>query len=201
MNDRYIFSGNIRTRYELGYNDSLSSKTDVVVFYYRAPGEGILDTTDELDVGNDADERNHAYSVTGQNWITSITSGYDGYEKARDLDTVTDDGRGYSGASRFTLSVSLRNRGVRLRRRVDRTANGIQTAEVWLDGTRLERPWHVVSGASAPPSQAWMDSDYELPADLTRGKDRITVELRHLGSTTGELNDFRIWVFSYRAED
>jgi hypothetical protein len=201
MNDSYIFSGNIRIRYELEENGSLPSRTDVVVFYYRAPSGGILDATDELDVGNEADERNHAYSVTGQTWQASVTSAYDGYEKARDIDSVADDGRGYSGASRFTLSVDPRNRGVRLRRRIHRTGNGVQTAEVWLDGARLERPWRIVTGASAPASQAWMDSDYELPARLTRGKDHLTLELRHLDSTKGELNDFRLWAFSYRADD
>ena len=45
-----------------------------------------------------------------------------------------------------------------------------------------------------------MDSDYELPAQLTRGKNHITVELRYLDATKGELNDFRIWPFSYRTD-
>jgi hypothetical protein len=111
-------------------------------------------------------------------------------------------GRAFNGASRFTVAVDPDNNGVRLRKRINRLGNGVQTAEVLVDGTPVERPWHIVTLAQSPaehPLDGWFDSEFEIPASHTRGKDRIEVEIRYVASPQkGEINEFYWWVYSYQ---
>ncbi len=74
MNESYIFNKNIRITFEhssaaMGGNPHAGQQTDSVAFYYLAP-EGVcnLTRTDDLAIGNDASEKAHAYSITGQTW-------------------------------------------------------------------------------------------------------------------------------------
>ncbi len=55
---------------------------------------------------------------------------------------------------------------------------------------------HVVYNSSAPENQAWVDSDYELPASLTRNKSKLRIEIRYRNATAGEINEFHYWIFS-----
>jgi NADPH-dependent 7-cyano-7-deazaguanine reductase QueF len=45
----------------------------------------------------------------------------------------------------------------------------------------------------------WYDSDFEIPASFTKGKDRVTVEIRYVASPQkNEINEFYYWIFSYK---
>jgi hypothetical protein len=153
--------------------------------------------TDELDVGNAASERDHAYEIVGQSWSGTTTSSYDKYEQGDPYPTA-DDGRAFTGFSRFTVKIDPRNEGVRLRRRTNRNVAHVQRANVFVDGARLfDTPW-CVCDEPAPLQTAFLDTDFEIPAAYTTGKDRITIKVEHVaGLETNSSNEYYYWVYSY----
>lgn len=206
LNDSYVFSDEIKMRYEFStWEDTKKAKTDIITYYYLAANDRrlikvaptALKLTDKLDIGNANDESLHDYRIDGQTWAGALTSSYDGYEKNVDLDSLTKDGRAFRGRSSFNINIDPENDGVRLRKLLSRSGNGVQIGSVWVDGVELAQPWGVIFNSSAPANQSWVDSEYELPARLTRGKSRLRIEIRHLKSTRNELNEFRYTVFSH----
>ena len=178
MNEPYVFNKHLRMNYEhetLGNYKNI--KSDVTMFYYLSPLNDTLMLTDELNVGNAISEKEHNYTVSGQTWTGSVTSSYDGYEQNLIWDTCTDDGRAYQAYSQFTMKIEKNNSGVRPRKRINRSANGVQTATVYVDGVKLEKPWHVVQSSYYPPNQAWYDAEYEIPAVVTKGKESIRIKI------------------------
>jgi hypothetical protein len=222
LNDCYIFNRNINITYEYSLTKQerfpKGGSTDVTIFYYKANAGPNLQLTDELDVGNHYSETQHEYRITAQTWQGIRKDDYDGYERNLDFAPCTDDGRSFRGASRFVVRVDPKNEGVRLRKRINRSGNGVQTAEVWVDGVKVARPWHIVtasfdtgprpakSGTALQPAMAtgrsidgWFDSDFEIPASLTRGKGRLDIEMKYLAAPLrAEINEFYYWVYSYR---
>jgi hypothetical protein len=222
LNDCYVFNRNIKITYEYSLTKQArfpkGGNTDVTIFYYKAAGGPNLQLTDELDVGNHFSETQHQYRISEQTWQGIRTDEYDGYERNLDYEIATDDGRGFRGASTFTVATDPQNEGVKLRKRINRSGNGVQTAEVWVDGVKVSRPWHIVtasfdtgprpaqSGTALQPAMAtgrkidgWFDSDFEIPASLTRGKRRLQIEVRYLAAPLkSEINEFYYWVYSYR---
>ena len=45
---------------------------------------------------------------------------------------------------------------------------------------------------------AFRDTDYEIPAAYTKGKDRVTIKLKHVaGQADDSSNEYYYWVYSY----
>jgi len=201
LNDSYVFHHDINILYECAhFGDRKWAQTESTVFYYLRDGMENLHETDELDVGNGDSERAHDYQVTGQTWQGTLTSAYDGFEKKRDFHAVTDDGRAFTGASSFVVGIDPNNDGVRLRRRVDRRQHGVQLARVWVDGRQVgERPWLLSDLSDEPENQCWRDTDFDIPARYTRGKQRIQVKIQYVADPTAssELNEFHYWIYSF----
>lgn len=222
LNDCYIFNRSVAITYEYSLTKRErfpnGGSTDVTVVYYKAGGGSNLQLTDEIDVGNHFSERQHNYHLTGQTWQGIRKDEYDGYERNLDYGICTDDGRSFRGASEFTVTVDAKNEGVRLRKRINRAGNGVQTAEVRVDGVKVPRPWHIVTasfdtgprpengGTALQPAMAtgrsidgWYDSDFELPASLTRGKSQLKIVVKYLAAPfKSDINEFYYWVYSYR---
>jgi Protein of unknown function (DUF2961) len=200
-NDSYLFNQHIKINYEFsreGGHDN-GGETDVVVYYYKAPMDGNLLLTDQLDVGDPASETAHHYSVTGQTWAGTRRSSYDGYERDYEYDACQDDGRAFNGSSEFTVAISPANDGVELRRRLYRTGNGLQRAAVYVDGVRVnERPWDVCTYSCAPSYQGWYDADFEIPAAYTQGKHELHVRVENAGGDKSEINEFYYWVYCFQ---
>ena len=91
---------------------------------------------------------------------------------------------------RFTVALDPANRGAILRRLLDQGTFG-QRAEVLVDG----RPAGVWLTPGDNQSKRWAESDFALPAMLTRGKDRVAIELHVLTAWT----DFRYVALSVLA--
>jgi hypothetical protein len=199
-NDSYIFNQRIKINYEFsreGGHDN-GGETDAIVYYYKAASAGHLLLTDKLDVGSSADEAAHHYSVKGQTWAGIRHSSYDGYERDYEYDACEDDGRAFKGNSEFTIAISPKNHGVKLRRRLFRSNNGQQRAWVYVDGVRVnERPWDVCTYSSAPTYQGWFDDDFEIPAAYTQGKRQLHLRVENAGGDKSEINEFYYWVYSY----
>ncbi|MBK8507064.1 MAG: hypothetical protein IPL46_35760 [Saprospiraceae bacterium] len=146
------------------------------MFYYKSAAPGNLQLTDELDAGNHFSEQLHQYEVTGLTWKGKLKDEYDGYERNLLYGAYTDDGKAYNGSCRFTVQVNPANDGVKLRRRINRTGNGVQTALVYIDGKLVPRPWHIVIPSLSTgkgPVDGWYDSDFEIPSSFTKGKNRL----------------------------
>ncbi len=205
LNDCYIFNKNILITYEYSLTKPQfvnGGKTDAVVFYYKSKNVSGLFLTDEIDVGNHFDEQRHNYKVSKLTWKGTLKDGYDGYERNLDYGTYTDDGKAFNGSSKFTVNIDPSNQGVKLRKRINRNGNGVQTAEVFVDGKKVERPWHIVIPSLSTGKgivDGWYDSDFEIPAYYTKGKKRIEIEIRFLASPQkNEINEFYYWIYSYK---
>ncbi|MGB2796441.1 MAG: DUF2961 domain-containing protein [Phycisphaerae bacterium] len=198
----YIFDSSIDIRYEhsnCGGGPDHGQKTDFVVWYYLdKPGECNLKLTDELDVGKPDSEKAHAYRATGEKWLGVTSSSYDRMEQDARVATTTDDGRAFAGTSEFTVKIDPANDGVKLRRRVNRNRSNVQRTDVYVDGRLIvDTPWYVCDLA-ATPETAFRDSDYEIPAVYTKGKDRLTIKLQHVaGQADDSSNEYYYWVYSY----
>ena len=197
LNDSYIFNSEITINYEYSNQANFPSggKTDVTIFYYKSGSTDIIKLTDQIDVGNPVSEKNHDYSIKGNQRYEKLFSAYDGYEKNVEYDTISDDGRSYDGYSQFVAAVDPNNSGVRLRKRLCRLGNGLQTAKVFVDGTEVGT-WHIVQSSYAPINQAWIDSDFDIPPVFTQGKSTISIKFEYVNSSPmKEINEYYYWVF------
>jgi hypothetical protein len=198
----YVFDSSINILYEhspCGPAKDRGQKTDNIVWFYQdAPGTCNLKLTDELDVGKPESERGHQYSVRGETWSGTTAASYDLMEYSPPGPTTTDDGRAFNGASEFTVKIDPANEGVKIRRRVNRNSSNVQRANVYVDGQLIpDVPWYVCD-LKAPPETAFRDTDYEIPAAYTRGKERITIKLEHVaGQESNSNNEYYHWVYSY----
>jgi hypothetical protein len=98
---------------------------------------------------------------------------------------IQDDGRAFTGASEFIVSIVPDNEGVRLTRRL---GSGVanQRARVLVDGEAVTE-WEPL----ATTEQGWRNQTVELPASATAGKSEIRVRNEFISSD----NDFN--AFSY----
>ncbi len=206
LNDSYVFNKNILITYE----HSLMKKdrfpnggtTDVVIYYYKSKtGENLL-LTDEIDVGNHYSESMHQYKITGLTWKGIVKDEYDGYERNLDYGACTDDGKAFNGSSKFTVKINTDNTGVKLRKRINRNGNGLQKAEVYVDGKKVDKPWQVVIPSISTGRgivDGWYDTDFEIPSNFTKGKSTIDLEIRYVYSPQKhEINEFYYRVYSYK---
>lgn len=217
MNDPYIFYNFIDMRFEqhagrylegamiarrrIGTPDSVV-ETEFVVCYYKKPGPGILELSDSLDIGNPISEKTHSYTIKGQQWNGTLTQSYDSYETADNYNETTDSGRAFNKYSEFKVHLNPHNKGVRLVSRINRYKNGIQTANVYVDGKKLTVPWHIVTYSDMMKKgersfDGWYDSEYEIPKKYTQGENQITVRIEYVQSIKHRLNSFYYWVYCY----
>jgi hypothetical protein len=200
--DPYVFDSSIRIGYEhskCGGPADRGQKTDFTVWYYMdKPGECNLKLTDQFDVGKPESEKAHQYTVAGERWSGVTASSYDRMEFEPHKATTTDDGRAFTGASQFAVKIDPANEGVKIRRRANRNRSNVQRTDVYVDGQLIpDVPWYVCDLAAAP-DVAFRDTDYEIPAAYTKGKDRLTVRLQHVaGQADNSTNEYYYWVYSY----
>ncbi len=142
-------------------------------------------------MANPTGERAHDYRASNSKLTGKLESAYEG---GGDETLVRDSGRSHAGGEiNFTVAIDPRNEGVHLRRRLDQ-AGPRQAAEVFVDG----RPAGTWYHSDRNEFLRWFDSDFDLPADLTRGKSvlkiRITVKQ---GQGYGDYTDFRYEVLTF----
>jgi hypothetical protein len=179
ISDLVPFSASLRVGIEHGgTNDTTDVDIWSVALFYKRE-EPLMTLSDALDVGNAASEDAHAYVATGQVSAPTLTDEYEG--DANDV-AVTDDGRHVGTAagagSSFTVAVTPCNHGVLLRRRCD---YGVahQEAIVYVNG--------APAGIWYEPGQnsvhRWRDSEFMLPASLTRGAASLDIVIENVSAT------------------
>jgi hypothetical protein len=86
----------------------------------------------------------------------------------------------------------------------------VQEAKVSVDGREIrDTPWYFCD-LPAPPQAAFADTDFEIPAAYTKGKQRISITVEHVkainaatpAQAAGDLqtlgcNEYYYWVYSY----
>jgi hypothetical protein len=184
------FQTGFRFGLEAGERNDYPMRHSGLVLYYGVDEPGMT-LTDTLNVGHAGSEREHDYHVTGQVWQGEIESAYEGNE---DKAQIRDNGRAFEGRSEFTVVLDPQNAGVRLRRRCDQTQPR-QRARVIVDGHILkERIWYV---ADHNPHYKWLDTEFDIPAAYTFGKDRVRIAIECVEGAP-PWTEFRYEVFSMK---
>ena len=184
VNEPYIFNREITINYEhsLCGGGKTGQKMDCIAWYYlQDPAQCNLHLTDELDVGDARSEQTHHYAVTKETWSGQTASAYDACEQGVPY-PATDGGRAFIGSSKFTVKLDRHNQGVKLRRRLNRNLANVQQAKVCVDGKEIpDAPWYFCD-LPAPTQTAFADTDFEIPAAYTKGKQQISITVEHVNA-------------------
>ncbi|HIJ65834.1 MAG TPA: DUF2961 domain-containing protein [Candidatus Hydrogenedentes bacterium] len=197
-----------------GGGEAIANYSATAFFYQRDVPALVL--TDEVDIGDAASESAHAYTCEGAVREEHRTLPYEGsYQLPKTADaprdraaTVKDTGRVWSRSCTFTVAISPDNAGVRLRRRsyYGFDAHGDlgpgrpeplftdpQRVTVSADGAELG-DWYIPAGHAR---DTWRDTDFELPGNVTQGKERVTVTLT--AKNGARWDEYTYWVYVYTA--
>jgi hypothetical protein len=120
--DLFPFGKNARITLEHGGTNESKEHYETVTYWYGLPGASLV-KSDELKVGDEASEREHAYRspkagapyeiVSRYEWGVDRLGGKDIYPAERDVGRIT------TGQSDFVMRVDPDNLGVMLRRKLD----------------------------------------------------------------------------------
>ena len=215
MNEPYIFYDNIHIRFEnnagkypgeaprrrFGTPDSMI-ESEFMIWYYKAPGKSVLSLRDSIDVGNAVSEQAHDFVIQGQTFYGETETCFDSYETADDYMQMKDEGRAYNKYISFNANIGADNKGIRIRNRIYRTDNGIQVANVYVNGKKLPQPWYILTYSDQKARRnrsfdGWFESEYEIPAKYTKGKDKVNIKIEHVRSIKNELNSYFLKIYSY----
>jgi hypothetical protein len=143
-------------------------------FLYTAPtlGSGAqfgARETDRIDTGSATSRTQHKYADSGAQ-TADLTSVYEG---DHDDTVLTDQVRSATSPVKFDVKVDPINRGVTLRRTGDQNV-AWQSAKVVVNG-KDAGTWLQPLGNDR---QRWLDDNFQLPASLTFGRTKLSIELR-----------------------
>ncbi len=157
-----------------------------VAYAYRHP-ESLLVPTDELDIGEHRSMLDHEYTATGLDPPTVLTACFEGQQS--DV-PIRDHGHIVRTSSEFVVTVAKENVGALIRRRLDQSW-GRQKGLVYVDD-RLAGVWYDVY---ENPLLRWAESDFLVPASLSRGKDRLRIKIINDGQVPW--SEFYYTIYSY----
>jgi hypothetical protein len=166
---------------EHGVDNGVPAMYSSVAYYYERTDAMIV--ADSLDVSDARDISAHRYSTSPDAQLRSLTSRFEARYGASD---ETHRGRDVTGRSRFTMMAPPTHRSLRIRRLYDQATP--QDAEVYVNGQPAGR-WY---SAATDRERRWADSDFILPAGLTRGRSTIEIEIRAVGGAWTEFR-YELW--------
>ena len=180
------FYGSLDARIQHGGMSDIVSHYQSLGFCYLRK-RPVLRQTDFLDVANEAGERAHGYRATHSKLTDELEAGAAGT-------MVRDRGRTHDGGEiTFTAVIDADNHGARLRHRLDQ-GTPRQAADVYVNEQFAGTWYHP----DRNPYLRWFDSEYDLPADLTRGKSELKIRLAvKEGEGYGPFTDFRYEVLTF----
>jgi hypothetical protein len=144
------------------------------VFAYVLDEPGLV-LSDTFDPATRSEALAHQYVANGSQIEVELQSGYEGDERANER--LSDRGLALSsGFVEFEVALHPANRGALLRRRIDQTEREGETARVFVDG-QYAGLWRT---ALNNQTWRWLDAEFGLPAELTRGKSRVRLRIEPL---------------------
>ena len=200
--DWYPFNSRLDFYIEHGSNNTNKMEHSGAIFYYAKPKSSMV-LTDSVDIaGFDwGSESRHNYIAYGlhaygkelsDNQKESFVVQSATYEG--ELIGLRDRGKEFNKFSQFDVSIQKYNNGVKLRRRCDQSY-GRQRAKVFVDGVQVkERDWYY---ADYNNSKKWLDNDFEIPSEYTKGKEKINIRIEFVSSELGTWNEYKYWIYSY----
>ncbi len=156
-----------------------------VAYYYHNPRVR-TQRSDTLDIGNAESEASHNYQDSNAVTTDFIQSYYEGDS---DQDSVRDRGRIIADSCSFSMTIDPANDRVFLRRLYDQL-NGLQTARVLVAGHNAGTWFDLAHN----PHKRFADSDFLIPASLTKGRESILIRLENIGPAPW--TQFRFEAFS-----
>ena len=202
LSDLMPFGKNARVGLEHGGENLGGEHYRSVTFWYGV-NKPCLVRTDELHVGDPADEKKHEYDSPNASRAYEVTSRYEwgiDYWDGKEIFSATSDtGRFTKTQSSFTLSIDPKNVGVMLRRKFDYSFPN-QMAKVLVADVDPRSEWKEVglwytAGSntivySNPPEETgaaqhivqtsnrrWRDDEFLLPRELTEGRSAIRIKV------------------------
>jgi hypothetical protein len=208
--DLMPFGRNARIQLEHGGVNESTEHYETVTYWYGIPAPSLV-RTDELVVGDLANEHRHGYTSPGASAPYEITSRYewgpDTLQGREIYPAETDRGRTTKTASEFTLRIDPHNFGVMLRRKLDYSFPN-QRAEVFVADVKPGQPewkaagiWYLAGsntcvfsspaqelGASLhvveTSNRRFRDDEFLLPLGLTKGRAGIRIRVQFTPVTT-----------------
>lgn len=202
LGDLMPFGRNAVIHLEHGGVDESTDHYETVTYWYGLPSPSLV-KTDELKIGNPADEHAHAYASPEATAPYTVTSRYEwGVDtlKGKEIYPAEQDtGRTTKGTSEFRLRLRADNLGVMLRRKLDYSYPD-QRAEVYIaDSPKSEFKsagvWYLAGSNTviySNPRQElgatehnieisnrrFRDDEFLIPRELTRNKKAIWVRIK-----------------------
>jgi hypothetical protein len=196
------FGKNAVIRLEHGGTDESTEHYETVAYWYGLPSRSLVQT-DELKIGDIADEHAHAYSSPDASAPYTIDSRYEWGVDTLDGKEIypaeQDTGRTMKGTSEFRLRIRPDNLGVMLRRKLDYSYPD-QRAEIYIADSPASEwksagVWYLAGSNTvvySNPKQElgatehkvetsnrrFRDDEFLIPRDLTHGKKAIWVRVK-----------------------
>ena len=191
LGDAIPFRKHIRAGIEHGPEDDVQINAWTIAYYYHQSGNRAV-LTDQLSVGDAANEAAHSYKIKNQTWSGSQKFSYEWQGNFSSL-VLEKSGRAHQGRSQFKMALQPANEGAILRRQFDQ---GIfnQDADVYVDGALVGR-WYRAGGNNA---HRWRDDDFMIPAKYTKGKKHIKIMIEHVPGTV-DWTEFTYSLYSLTA--
>ena len=167
VSDAMPFSNTMAFGIEHGGSNQAKAEYGTTAFWYGHEGRVRARLTDTVDVGDQVSEQEHNYAGSGDVQTLRAT-----FEGEHDGIPVTDTLRATKEAVRFTVDIAHDSDVVQLRRLFDQR-EAYQRAKVQVDGQDAGT-WLQPLGNE---HHRWLEDDFMLPPELTRGKRSITVTL------------------------
>ena len=165
--DAIPFSNGVAFGIEHGGSNQARAEYGSTAFWYGHDGRARARLTDAVDVGDQVSEQEHNYAGSGDVQTLRAT-----FEGEHDGIPVTDTLRATKEAVRFTVDIARDSDVVQLRRLSDQR-EAYQRARVQVNGQDAGT-WLQPLGNE---HHRWLEDEFMVPPDLTRGKRRITITL------------------------
>jgi hypothetical protein len=192
LNDPISFNSSITLGIQHGATDYDGGTVSSLAYYYALPSSSTLTLTDTLAVGTAASRTSHGYTINGEVSTPTNSYYYEGEADGFYGPLITDTGDTMTGHTQFTMAVNPVNKGVKLRRRLDYSTLN-QKAEVYVNGS-LMGIWY---DAGQNTTLNWRDSDFEIPAAYTQGKNSLNIELVYDNTGGTAWTEYDYWAYSY----
>jgi hypothetical protein len=226
VGDAMPFGRRALIQLEHGGLDESGEHYTTVAYWYGHPGACLV-LSDQLHVGDAADEQRHAYRSPDASPPESLSSRYElGVSAPESGDT----GRHTKGVSEFRLAIDPQNVGVLLRRKFDQRSPNqralVEVADddpaapfvragVWStpgsDMVVYSNPPDELGGPAAfveTSNRRWREDEFLIARALTEGRKairvRVTYTPRNLPLLPGDAvldqswSEYRYWAYSWR---
>lgn len=177
-------------------HDGENAETEQIassVAYFYARSTPLLKLTDRLDMGDSGSEATHQYAAIGRAPTQVVESAFEGETQGNKIKGVV---VMVSRQCEMTFAVDKNNDGVFLRRRLDQK-NGRQLAEVFVDDEPAGNWYDAVKNETL----RFANSDFFLPAYLTKDKESIRVRLVSKGENPWTQLGYEVYSIARQTPD